>query len=417
MDISVPHNTSSSGLKRHKWLWILLFFAGMALIYWYFFTEKPVYLERHTVMIEHVKKGHLTIQIDAFGTLASAQQQIITSASAGVVKDINYKLGSTIEPGATIVRLENVDLALEYKRIKQRLTEAQAELLQLSLRQQREVLVERSMIGDLEGQLATLSFRHQAQKKLAKQGIISELSFFETQAQVESLSGQISHAKTRITQLQQLHQSALTVMKKRVTLTEQELAAVQTKIDQLDVSASEYGVLESLPLELGERIVAGAHVATIGDRRALAAQLQVSQSQVGPVKVGQTVKVFVGQEVLLGEVIRIDPVVINHSVNVEVSLPEVGDLDLRPKQSVTASIITDTIENTHYMRTPPTGADVQDLFLYRVDNTGQTELLPVQLGRQSGQYSEIKSGLIAGDAVVISDLREYAKSKQVVVIH
>ncbi|AOT06439.1 hypothetical protein S4054249_00380 [Pseudoalteromonas luteoviolacea] len=396
---------------------MLLFIAGIALIYWFFITEKPVYLERHAVMIEHVKKGTLTIQVDAFGTLASAQQQIITSVSAGVVKDIHYKLGSTIEPGATILRLENVDLELEYKRIKQSLAEAQAELLQLNLRQQREVLVERSIISDLEGQLATLSFRHQAQKELANQGIISELSFFETQAQVESLTGQINHAKTRTAQLQQLHQSALTVMKKRVTLTEQELDAMHTKIEQLEVSASDYGVLESLPLELGARILAGAHVATIGDRRALVAQLQVSQSQVGLVKVGQAVNVFAGQEVLQGEVIRIDPVVINHSVNVEVSLPALGDMDLRPKQSVTASIITDTIDNTHYVRTPLTGSGEQTLFLYRVDNNGQTERVPVQLGRQSGQYSEIIRGLKAGDAVVISDLSDYARNKQVVVIH
>ncbi|KZN56284.1 efflux RND transporter periplasmic adaptor subunit [Pseudoalteromonas luteoviolacea] len=414
MDIPVPKKTSFP--LRHKWAVGLLACAVIIAALWASLLDKKTYLERHSLMIDTVKHGALSVTVDAFGTLVSAEQKIITATSPGVVIDIKHKPGDVVAPGTVIARLENADLELDYKRAQQQTAETQAELQQLDLRQQRELLVERSTINLLEGQLATLSFRFQAQKDLAEQGIISQLSFLETQAQLRSVTGQIDHAKTRLSQLQALHRSTLQVMQKRVALSQQELASLVSKVAMLLITAPNDGVIERMSLELGARIAMGDHIATLGDQAGLIAQLQVSQSQAGSVQVGQPVDVFVGDAVLNGEVLRIDPVVSQHSVKVEVSLPEYEHLDLRPKQSITASIVIDTIENTHYIRTPVMELSTLSVDMYKVLETGQTELVEVQLGQRSERYVEVKSGLQAGQSVVISDLDALAKARQVVVI-
>ncbi|MDK1290574.1 efflux RND transporter periplasmic adaptor subunit [Pseudoalteromonas umbrosa] len=414
MDIPVPKKTSFP--LRHKWAIGLLACAVVTAALWASLLDKKTYLERRSVMIDTVKHGALSITVDAFGTLVSAEQKIITAASPGVVIDIKHKPGDVVAPGTVIAQLENADLELDYKRAQQQTAEAQAELQQLDLRQQRELLVERSVISQLEGQQATLSFRFQAQKDLAEQGIISQLSFLETQAQLRSVTGQIDHAKTRLSQLQALHQSTLQVMQKRVALSQQELASLASKVTVLSIIAPHDGVIERMSLDLGTHIAMGDHIATLGDQAGLIAQLQVSQSQAGSVKVGQPVDVFAGEAVLRGEVLRIDPVVSQHSVKVEVSLPEYEHLDLRPKQSITASIVIDTIENTHYIRTPVMELSTQSIDMYKVLEKGHTELVEVQLGQRSERYVEVKSGLQAGQAVVISDLDALAKARQVVVI-
>ncbi|MCF6441624.1 HlyD family efflux transporter periplasmic adaptor subunit [Pseudoalteromonas luteoviolacea] len=414
MDIRVPKKTSFP--LRHKWAVGLLAGAVIITALWASLSDKKTYLERHSLMIDTVKHGALSITVDAFGTLVSAEQKIITATSPGVVIDIKHKPGDVVAPGTVIARLENADLELDYKRAQQQLAEVQAELHQLDLRQQRELLVERSAISQLEGQLATLSFRFQAQKGLAEQGIISQLSFLETQAQLRSVTGQIDHAKARLSQLQALHQSTLQLMQKRVALSQQEQASLASKVTMLSITAPNDGVIESMSLDLGTRIAMGDHIATLGDQAGLIAQLQVSQSQAGSVQVGQPVDVFAGEAVLRGEVLRIDPVVSQHSVKVEVRLPEYEYLDLRPKQSITASIVIDTIENTHYIRTPVMELSTQSIDMYKVLETGHTELVEVQFGQRSERHVEVKSGLQAGQAVVISDLDALAKARQVVVI-
>ncbi|ESP92320.1 MULTISPECIES: efflux RND transporter periplasmic adaptor subunit [Pseudoalteromonas] len=414
MDIQVPKPIRQPFFKRHKSLGVI----ACLLMIWLLMQLDiglATQLPRSDITIATVKAGALDIEVDAFGKLQSAQRHIITAASAGIVTEVVNKAGSVVEVGTVIAKMENPDLSLEFKRSQQQLIEAKADKLQLNLRQQRERLLEQSGLGELEGELATLSFRFQAQKNLADRGIISELSFLETQAQLGSLQTRVAHAKKRIEQLHALHLSATALAQEKVELARQEQALLAAKVAQLAIVAAEQGVIEVMPLELGARVERGAHVATIGSQHALKAELKVNQSQAANIQVGQWVKVFAAAQVLRGKVTRIDPVITAHNVIVEVSLVKLGDTELRPMQSIRASIVVDTIEDALYVRSP-VGEVAKKATLYRVLEGGKTELVDVKFGQQSGRYIEIKSGLKVGDSVVISDLSSYAQQAQAVVI-
>ncbi|MDK2598217.1 efflux RND transporter periplasmic adaptor subunit [Pseudoalteromonas obscura] len=414
MDIQVPKPVRQPFFKRHRGLGVIV----CLLVIWLLVQLDiglATQLPKSDIMIATVKQGVLNIEVDAFGELQSEQQHIITTTSAGIVTEVVNKAGSIVEAGTLIAKLENPDLTLELKRSQQRLIEAKADELQLNLRQQRERLLEQSVLGQLEGELATLTFRFQAQKNLVDRGIISELSFLETQAQLGSLETRVSHAKARIEQLQGLHLSATALALEKIELAKQEQALLAEKVAQLDIVAAEQGVIEVMPLELGARVERGAHVVTIGSQHALKAELKVNQSQAANVQVGQLVKVFSAAQVIRGKVTRIDPVITAHHVIVEVSLPLLSDIELRPKQSIRASIVVDTIDDAFYVQNP-VGEAAKMATLYRVLDGGKTELVDVQFGQKSGRYIEVKGGLKVGDSIVISDLSSYAQQAQAVVI-
>jgi HlyD family secretion protein len=214
-----------------------------------------------------------------------------------------------------------------------------------------------------------------------------------------------------------VHKESINIQQERLKQQQGQLNIRQSRLDGLVVKAVFSGVLQRLSVELGQSLVVGQEIALIGSVTDLIALIRVPQSQVQQVSVGQTAMVDTRQDKIPGTVTRIDPIVQDNTVEVEISLPEKLPASARPQLNVDAVIIADTLKQIFYIKRPANVKPNSEISLYRLDSNASTaQLRTLKLGRQAGRHIEIISGAEAGDVFIISDLSNLKNTSSQLVI-
>jgi HlyD family secretion protein len=108
-----------------------------------------------------------------------------------------------------------------------------------------------------------------------------------------------------------------------------------------------------------------------------------------------------------GKVIRIDPAAQEGTVRVDVALHGPLPSGARPDLTVDGTIQIERLADVLYVGRPAFGEPNSRISLFKVTDGGDEAIrVPVDIGKSSARTVEIRSGLTAGDAVVLSDLAQ-----------
>src|SRR5258708_13371948 len=117
---------------------------------------------------------------------------------------------------------------------------------------------------------------------------------------------------------------------------QQQKALYQLKKSQLEalhVRAGINGVLQLVPVEVGQHVTPGTNVARVADPRKLKAEIKIAETQAKEIAIGLRATVDTRNGVVAGHVSRMDPSVQNGTVTVDVAiddpLPPCARSDLR----------------------------------------------------------------------------------------
>ena len=372
-------------------------------------SNKATVIKRTDILVDTVKQGPVSIKVSSFGKLHSAERYIITSESDAIVEAVLHQAGSILQKGQVIARLSNPDLQLQVKQHEQLLQQAIIMRAQLQLTHQRELLVEQAEIDTLIGDLKTVELEFTAQQALLHQGIVSMLTFLQVKSKKENLTRQLSSIKTRFLQLEKLQASMLQLAKQRIDMQSWELTRLRTREANLTVKAPQLGVLQRMPLTVGQRVQKGAELALLGSPKNLTARLKVPQSVIAKVAIGQRCEVRIREHSVVGVVQRISSQVENNSVEVEVSLQGELPLSARPLLNIDAEIIVAQLEDALYMLRPAHYSAVKPVVLYKILAGCQTKATTVSFDNSSGKLAVIADGASAGEQFIISDLTTLAQ--------
>ena len=113
-----------------------------------------------------------------------------------------------------------------------------------------------------------------------------------------------------------------------------------------------------------------------------------------------------------GEISSVLPTIKDGIVTVLASLRDKSSKVLRANLRVDVYIVTDRKQRTLRVRRGAfaSGEGVHDVFVVR---SGKVVRTPLRIGLLSFDYCEVAGGLIEGDEVIISDMKEYAHLKEV----
>jgi HlyD family secretion protein len=176
-------------------------------------------------------------------------------------------------------------------------------------------------------------------------------------------------------------------------------------VEQLRVRAGMNGVLEQVPVEVGQQVAPGANLARVADPTRLKAELRIAETQARDLTIGQMAQVDTRNGIIPGKVIRIDPSAVNGTVTVDVELQGELPRGARPDLSVDGTVELDRLENVLYVGRPAFGQEQSTVGLFKLDPaSGEAARVQVQLGRSSVNTIEILGGLAEGDSVVLSDM-------------
>jgi len=378
-------------------------------------TMNRVQLARKDLIFATTQKGDLAITVDGYGKLVSDKLKLITSLTRATVKEIVLKPGANVNKDSIIVQLENPELLQQVENAKQELSQKRANLRQLKVNQQRELLNEDSNLAELDARYEMAKLRRTAEEKLVKDGIVSQIAYRESVLNEEQLAKRIGIQTVRLTQLATVHKEAINIMQERIKQQQGLLNVAKQRVDRLTVRSGINGVLQSLSVSLGQSLPAGQEIALIGSIDELIALIKVPQSQAQLVELGQVVNVDTRQDIIQGQVTRIDPIVHENTVEIEVRLPQQLPSSARPEQNIDATIIADTLANVNYIERPANAKSQANHYLYRLTkNNDEAVRTKLNFGQKTGRYIEVLAGASVGERFIISDLQNYKTEKIII---
>jgi HlyD family secretion protein len=416
MDVVKTRKSSSFKLTKGNMLLGMIIVIGV-LIYFAVGKNGAVSVERENLLIESVQQGDLAVIIEGYGALTSDKQQLITSFSAATVKEIVLKPGAHVIANSVIVRLENPELVLQVENSEQELIQVQANLRQLKLNNQREILNESANLAEITARFDAASLKRAAEQKLVEQGIVSQLTFQQSALDEKQLKQRIAILKQRIEQLKLVHDESVNIQAERIKQQQGRLNIAESRLDKLTVRAGFDGVLQRLSVELGQSLAAGQEVALIGSVTDLIALIRVPQSQAQLITIGKVAIIDTRRDKIEGVVTRIDPVVDNNTVEIEIALPASLPASARPQLSVDGIIVADTLQNITYIRRPAGAKSNTSISLYRLNTQGNATSQELRFGAQAGQFIQILSGASVGEQFIISDLSNLQTTSKSISIH
>jgi len=417
MDVKKNKEIKKNYLTKH-WLSIAIFTFVVISTLGYLFKNSSYKVSVAKVLVSEVQRGELNITVDGFGVLEPEDYLTITSRTSATVKEIFLRPGARVTTDSALVRLENLELEQELFTAQQALEMAEADLGQLSASQARELLLERSQMEELHALYETAKLKRIAQQKLVKNGIISTFEFTSSKLQEQQLLKRLELIKKRIDQLQNVHRLSSKAEQKRVELAKARLDVVKRNVDQLVIRAGMNGVLQRLPIALGQSLLSGQEIALIGSVDSLKALIRVSQSQAQRVEIGQVAEIRIQRDKVSGTVVRIDPIVEDNTVTVEVDLDSSLPPSARPQLNIDGKIVIEKLADTYFIDRPVNAKEGDSISLFKLETQGNTAIREhIKLGKIAGNSIQIASKTEEGTKYIISGLPNTAFNEDTLLLH
>jgi HlyD family secretion protein len=367
-----------------------------------------VSVDKSKIWTGTVQSGTINISVDGYGKLQSKVQWLLNAPAKATVKQILLKPGAQVSVDSVVLQLQNTELAQQVTNQQMAVKSAQANLRQQRGSLRREYLAQQGLLAELEAQYGTAKLKLTSMTQLAKQGIVSQLDFKSAQLQEVQLNKRLGIENERLEQLAQVHKESLQIQQEQIDQQKSLLEAVLNKQQSLTVRAGIGGVLQQLPVELGQSVDEGQKLALVGSTSQLLAQIFVAQTQVEQIVIGQTVDINTRGGMASGKVSRIDPVVKDGSVLVEVALSGQLPDNARPELTVDATIHIGNIDSAIYIKRPVNAQAGSSMTMFQVNADGtEAHAINVTFGAQSDDVIQILSGALPGYQLILSDTNRW----------
>lgn len=359
-----------------------------------------------TVWPDTVKRGEMLRQVRGLGTLVPEQIRFVTALSDGIIEEVKVRAGDNVTPETIVLILSNPDVSQRAMDAELAVKGAEADLANLRATLQAQILNQQVNQATIEANLIRERLQYDADAELFKEGLTSELNLKRSKARVDELTAQLLMEKKRVENNERSAAAQIEAFQARLdqqrTLLQQRLRQVA----ELSVRAGTVGQVQQVPqgIEAGTRVAPGTTLARIAQPGRLKAELQIAETQVKDIVVGQLASIDTRAGIIPGQVIRIDPASVNGTVKVDVQLNGELPRAARPDLSVDGTIEVERLTDVMYMGRPAYGQAESTISVFKIMPTGEAVRTQVQLGRSSVNTIEVKDGLQVGDMVILSDM-------------
>jgi multidrug resistance efflux pump len=375
-------------------------------------------VERGTLWFDTVKKGMMTRDVNAPGTLEPEYVRNVTALTTGRVEDLPIKPGVPVQQGTLLVVMSNPDEDIRLLQNEQSLNSAVAGLASLKTSLHQQVLLEQGQVANLRTQYNTAVRNAAVQDSLAKRNLSSANDVAAAHDAVEELKQRLDLEQKRLADVSGSEQQQLQLQEEQIASLKRIVEEQKKRVAAMRVSSPESGQLQMLgnpPLELGQYVNAGTLLARIVQPGKLKAVLRVPENQAVDVGPGMPAKIDLHNNTIVkGHVMRTDPSSVAGTVTVEVAIDEPLPPGTRSDLAVDGTIELERLNDVMYVARPGFGQPNSSVGIFKVlPGKGEATRVTVQLGRASVNTIEIKGGLNIGDSVIVSDMTPFDNTNRV----
>jgi HlyD family secretion protein len=361
-------------------------------------------VDRSTVWIDTVKRGPMVRQVRGLGTLVPEEIRWIPANTEGRVEKIIVWPGTHVEPETVILELASPELEQTAHDAELQATAAEAELTSLRATLQREVLDQESTTARVHSEYEQAKMERQTNDQLAKNGLIAELDYKTSKVKEAELANRDGIEQKRLAFSRDSIEPQLASKQAAVDQAKQLAKLKSDQVEALHVKAGMSGVLQQLPVQIGQRVKVGDNLARVADPTKLKAQVKIAETQAKDIQINQQAVIDTRNGTVKGHVTRVDPAVEQGTVTVDVAFDEAMPKGARPDLSVDGTIELERLDNVVYVGRPAFGQENNTVGMFKlIGGSSEAARTPVKLGKSSVNTIEILDGLQPGDQVILSD--------------
>jgi multidrug resistance efflux pump len=365
-------------------------------------------VDRASVWIDSVQKGPLVIEVRGPGTLVPERIRYISAVTAGRVERRLAEPGQEVHPETVLLELSNPDVQLEALESERQLAAAQADRVNLETDLETQRLNQEAAVAAAKAAYQDAKRNAEAAQGLAAKELISAMEASRALDRVEELETRYRVEERRLAVMAGAVDSQLALQKAQVGRLGAVTAFQRGRVRSMKVMAGANGILQELPLEVGQWAQSGATLARLVEPGKLKAVLRIPETQAKDVAIGQPAAIDTRNGIVKGKVYRIDPAVQNGTVTVDVSLEGEMPRGARPDLSVDGTIQVERLEDVLHVGRPAYGQANSAVGLFKLTPDGsEATRVNVRLGRTSVNTVEILGGLQPGEKVIISDMSRW----------
>jgi len=410
MDIQRPSNARAKKIRRIIYGAVAFLLIGGVSYGLSRLRPAAPTVDRATIWSDEVKRGPMLREVHGLGTLVPEDIRWIPAQTNARVEKIVMRPGvdAVVKPDSVILELSDPQVQRDMLDAQFQLKGAEADFANLKVQVNSQLMNQKSAEAAVRSDYEQTRLQHDVDVKLLKEGIqsshIEELSRVKeeqlkirlqleeerTRVATDSASAQLAAQEAKVEQMRALY------------------ALKKSQYDGLHVRAGMNGVLQLVPVEEGQQVVAGAQLARVADPKRLKAEIKIPETQAKDVVVGQKSTIDTRNGVVSGRVLRVEPSVQNGTVTVDVRITDPLPLGARPDLSVDGTIELENLKDVLYVGRPVNGQPDSKIGIFKlVDDGAEAVRVNVVLGRSSVNTIEIRDGLKVGDKVILSDMSQW----------
>jgi multidrug resistance efflux pump len=374
--------------------------------------QAPPTAERAMLWLGEVKHGSMLREVKGPGRLVPEEVRWVTADTAGRVERIELRPGAKVEGGTPLMLLANPDVMLQALESERQLASAEAQLMDTRLASQTQVIAQRAALSQLKTELAEARRRDEANQRMLKQGQVPDFEAQQSADRLLDVQERLRLVEEQIALLEQNEKERMATQRAQLEKLRAVVRFRQQQVQSLQVRAGSPGILQAMPLELGQWVTPGTVLAKVAQSGQLKAELRIPEVQAKDVQPGQPVRIDTRNGVIRAEVSRIAPASNQGAVVVEARL--LGELPkgARPDLNVDGVIEIERLDGVLHMGRPIGVPQDSTVELFKLSETGDTAVrVKVRIGRGSVDTVEVKEGLREGDQVVLSDMSAFANAE------
>jgi HlyD family secretion protein len=408
MDIARPSNARAKLIRRIILGGIAVLFIGGVSFGLTRLRPAAPSVDRATVWSDEVKRGPMLRDVRGLGTLVPEDIRWIPAQTDSRVERWVLRPGAAVKPGSVIMELSDPTLQREALDAEFQVKGAEADYANLKVQVDSDLMNQKAIEAGVRSDYEQAKIQHEVDAKLVAEGLAADVTerLSRVKEQQLAIRVQLEGERTKVA----LDSAKARLAAQQAKIDEQKALyqLKESQVDALHVRAGIDGVLQLVPVEVGQHVTPGTNLARVADPKVLKAEIKIAETQAKDVLPLQKATIDTRNGIVNGHVARVDPSVINGTVTVDVTIDDPLPPGARADLSVDGTVELENLKNVMYVGRPVHGASQSTISLFKLTPDGSEAVRTnVKLGRSSVNTVEILDGLQVGDRVILSDMSQW----------
>ena len=370
-------------------------------------------LDRTALQVVTVQSGPLICRAQGLGTLVPEEVRWLAAGTDGRIDQIFLRPGAHVKPDSVIMQLSNPDLNRQLTDAELSMKKSEAELANLRVQLQAQLLNERAMQAQLESEATEAKLQADRDDALFKMQVGASMNAKISRARADSLNTRLQIEKEKVAISEEARQAQLAAKQAEVAQIQALYELRSQQKEALLLRAGMDGVLEDVAIGAGQQVSTGTNLARVTNSSRLMARIHIPEAQFDHIEVNQLATITVQGHDYPARVVHIDPNVQNGTISIDLKFITLQPREARSDLSASGSINTQTIPRATILRWPLQTRSNAPIAVYRLSPDGkQAQRVQVILGRVSSDSVQIVEGLQPGDNIIVSDMSQWDRFKE-----